>query len=408
MSTTEVVRSTSSALERLPEDSNAAEWTPPQRALMQQLGLINRSNWKGPLPDAPAGVVEAFLMQCRRNRLDPAARQIYAAEMGGKWTVLISIDGFRLIADRSGLYQGKKPTLWCGADGVWTDVWLSDQPPAAAKIAVMRDGFSEPLVAVATYAGYCPRDNKSGELKPSGQWKNNASNQLAKVAEMLALRQAFPNELSGLYGTEEMDQARVPQSSGRAERSAAPAVDAPAQVAIVTPKVSRDWGAEAQSIDSLAALTALAEEAQAAGEIGLVIGLAGDNDDGSAHTVMDVLRMRKAELEQPVQEPLVDVPASVPKKRQWVREARGLKTRAEVVALMQEAIAAGAPAHLVEELEAIANTLPDQDASTVDAPGWAAEQGAEGESEWVEDPATGEWVEQEPAGVLDESIGSDS
>lgn len=194
-------------MEKLPQDANIQEWSPSQYALMQQLGLVDRSNWKGKQPDAPLGVIEAFLMQCQRTQLDPAARQIYAAEMGGKWTVLISIDGFRLIADRTGLYRGKKPTEWCGEDGVWRDVWLSSEPPAAARVSVMREGFSEPLVAVATYSGYCPRDRKTGDLKPSGQWVNNPSNQLAKCAEMLALRQAFPNELSGLYGTEEMQQA---------------------------------------------------------------------------------------------------------------------------------------------------------------------------------------------------------
>ncbi|WP_336991076.1 phage recombination protein Bet [Leucobacter sp. VD1] len=215
-------------MEKLPQDANIQAWSASQYALMQQLGLVDRSNWKGKQPDAPLGVIEAFLMQCQRTQLDPAARQIYAAEMGGKWTVLISIDGFRLIADRTGLYRGKKPTEWCGDDGIWRDVWLSSEPPAAARVAVMREGFSEPLVAVATYAGYCPRDRKTGDLKPSGQWINNPSNQLAKCAEMLALRQAFPNELSGLYGTEEMQQAGTAKPVQRAPQPAPQAAPSPA------------------------------------------------------------------------------------------------------------------------------------------------------------------------------------
>lgn len=221
----------SEVMERLPQDANIAGWTPQQHAVMQQLGMVDRQNWKGRQPDAPLGVIEAFLGQCERTGLDPTARQIYAAEMGGKWTVLISIDGFRLIADRTKKYRGKLPTQWCGKDGVWRDIWLEDEPPAAARVAVLREDFDEPLVAVATYAGYAPRDRKTGEFKPSGQWEHNPSNQLAKCAEMLALRQAFPNELSGLYGTEEMDQARAPRqqhsapalaSQQRASRTAAP------------------------------------------------------------------------------------------------------------------------------------------------------------------------------------------
>lgn len=252
-------------VDKLPKDSNIREWKPAERAYMEQLGLVNRKTWKGAQPDAPAGVIEAFLMQCRRTQLDPGARQIYAAEMGGKWTVLISIDGFRLIADRTGLYRGKKETLWCGPDGVWTDVWLSDEPPAAAKVAVMREGFTEPLVAVATYAGYCPRDNKTKALKPSGQWETNPSNQLAKCAEMLALRQAFPNDLSGLYGTEEMDQARTARREAKAQHDAAHPKQEPIvlqeQPKFTDEDVARwfDLAADASTVDELGAIWAEAQ-----------------------------------------------------------------------------------------------------------------------------------------------------
>lgn len=365
---------TSTAIEKLPSDSNVQGWTPPQKAIMQQLGLINRKNWKGPQPDAPAGVVEAFLMQCDRTKLDPTARQIYAAEMGGKWTVLISIDGFRLIADRTGLYRGKKPTLWCGADGQWTDVWLSSEPPAAAKVAVMREGFSEPLVAVATYAGYCPRDRKTGELKPSGQWENNPSNQLAKCAEMLSLRQAFPNELSGLYGTEEMDQAKshaaaprgaVRQQAGWAKADAAEIRELTAEAAannppmthvIATPKVTRDWGAEAEECMDVAALTALANEADAAGELGLQVGLNGDKDDGSAWTVIDVLKARKRELEAESAKPS-ESKTKKPTRKEWIERAKAASTPGGVVAVWDAAHAAHVSADLLDEIDAIGAKL---------------------------------------------------
>ena len=258
-------------MDKLPADSNIRAWKPAEKAYMEQLGLINRKTWKGPQPDAPAGVIEAFLMQCRRTQLDPGARQIYAAEMGGKWTVLISIDGFRLIADRTGLYRGKKKTLWCGADGVWKDVWLSDEPPAAAKVTVMREGFTEPLEAVATYAGYCPRDNKTKELKPSGQWETNPSNQLAKCAEMLALRQAFPNDLSGLYGTEEMDQARTAparvQQRPVEEELRVVDEETPAQPAPEVRAPSHDWLADANAATTYDELKVVFEGAAAAGDL---------------------------------------------------------------------------------------------------------------------------------------------
>lgn len=139
-----------------------------------------------------------FLNQCQRTGLDPMTRQIYFTKYSGKVTVMTSIDGFRLIADRSGKYEGQTPTLWCDKDGNWVDVWLYESPPSAAKVGVYKLGFREPLYAVARFSEYSKGQNL---------WKTMPALMIAKVAEALALRKAFPNDLSGLYTSDEMDQA---------------------------------------------------------------------------------------------------------------------------------------------------------------------------------------------------------
>jgi phage recombination protein Bet len=142
---------------------------------------------------------KVFIMACRRLSLDPFARQIVPITQGGGMTPQVTIDGLRLIAQRTGQYGGQIGPQWCGKDGVWHDVWLDDGPPAAARVAVIRRDFREPMWGVARFKSYAK----------GGTWNQMPDVMIAKVAESLALRKAFPQELSGVYTGEEMEQARA-------------------------------------------------------------------------------------------------------------------------------------------------------------------------------------------------------
>ena len=177
-----------------------------------------------------------FLMYCQRTGLDPFSRQIYLSERraqkDGRWIVSrkpeTTIDGFRVIAERSGQYAGQIGPFWCGPDGEWKDVWLGQDFPSAARVGILRHDFKEPVWGVALWVEYVQTKTDG---KPNSMWQKMGANQLAKCAESLGLRKAFPRDLSGIYTREEMPaeahdakQAQAETAQRRIKELSTPAI----------------------------------------------------------------------------------------------------------------------------------------------------------------------------------------
>lgn len=180
------------------------DWTEQQVAALKTLGVSN---------DVTQADLAIFLTQSKRTGLDPFSRQIYMIGRKQKTpngyetkqTIQVGIDGLRAIAHRVAQQCHEvfsmSGTLWADSSGVWHDVWLAPMPPAAAKVSVKRGGgvFS----AVAIFKEYAPIYN--GKL--SGMWASKPALMIAKCAEALALRKAFPSDMSGIYTVDEMEKA---------------------------------------------------------------------------------------------------------------------------------------------------------------------------------------------------------
>lgn len=195
----------SNELERRPHHTLALAdeqtwWSERQMAGLRQIGVDNASD----------GDLLVFFHVCQRTGLDPFARQIHMVarntQDGRRWTIQTGIDGYRLIADRAdrrdGTLREYEDTQWADGDGNWSDVWVRGTHPTAARVVVLRNGHRFP--AVALYAEYV-QTKRDGN--PNAMWSRMPANQLAKCAEALALRKAYPQDMAGVYTDDEMAQA---------------------------------------------------------------------------------------------------------------------------------------------------------------------------------------------------------
>ena len=175
-----------------------------------------------------------FLEVSARAGLNPFNKQIYVISRGkgdnAKATIQVAIDGLRLIAQRSGEYDGSK-VEWCGIDGIWTDVWVSEQPPVAAKAIVYRRGakfekvcmFREYVQTKPGWSDGLPRGSAPDIHTPTEMWLKMPANQIGKCAEAGALRMAFPAEMSGIFvDDEEAAMDRVAREEARRAERATP------------------------------------------------------------------------------------------------------------------------------------------------------------------------------------------
>jgi phage recombination protein Bet len=165
----------------------------------EKVELIKRTICSGATDDELA----LFLYTAKRTGLDPLARQIHAVKRwnaaAGREVMAIqtAIDGYRLIADRTGKLAGI-------SDPVYDTESSAFPGKATVVVGKMVDGMVQEFTASARWSEYV-QNKKDGT--PNSMWARMPYLMLGKCAEALALRKAFPVDLSGVYTEEEMGQA---------------------------------------------------------------------------------------------------------------------------------------------------------------------------------------------------------
>lgn len=153
----------------------------------EQLALIKRTVAQGATDDE----LKLFLYDCKRRNVHPLDKLLHFTKRGGRYTPVTSIDFMRSRAADTGELAGSD-------DAIFVE---DESKLLSATVTVYRitQGQRYPYTATARWAEYCP-DN-------APMWRKMPRTMLGKCAEALALRKAFPQQLAGLYTTDEMEQA---------------------------------------------------------------------------------------------------------------------------------------------------------------------------------------------------------
>lgn len=184
--------------------------TPDQLKTLESTAIIPKGT--------PADVVQVFAQVCAEKGISPFSKHIYLLKYGNKYQTIMGIDGFRFIAERTGLHAGTDAATF--DNGLTLDQCLGKRiaKPRSCSVTVYKivGGLRVPF----------KHEVKFNEFSGSGQWSKMPFQMIAKVAEAHALKKAFPGALSGLHTTAEKaafmetKETGVPQMSDAESKKA--------------------------------------------------------------------------------------------------------------------------------------------------------------------------------------------
>jgi len=157
----------------------------------EQVELIRKTVAK----DATDDELKLYFYDCQRRGVHPLDKLIHFTKRSGRYTPVTSIDFMRTRAHESNECAGIDDAVFSGDGG-------SRNFTATVTVYRMVQGARCPFAATARWTEYYP-----GEGQFTGVWDKMPHTMLGKCAEALALRRAFPAQLSGLYEVSELDQA---------------------------------------------------------------------------------------------------------------------------------------------------------------------------------------------------------
>lgn len=147
-----------------------------------------------------------FLMLCKHQGLNPFVRDAYLVKYGGNATIIVGRDAFTKKAQKNPKYKGMNSgVVVLNLEGKIEDrkgeIVLDGETLLGGWAEVFIDGYMEPQYITVNFNEYVQM--KDG--KPNAMWASKPATMIRKVAIVHALREAFPQDLSGCYSQDEME-----------------------------------------------------------------------------------------------------------------------------------------------------------------------------------------------------------
>lgn len=151
---------------------------------------------------ANAQEFQMFLEFCKSTGLNPFKKEIWFIKTSQGVQMMTGIAGFLRIANSHPQF-----------DGMEVSIQEQDGKLISATATVYRKDRKYPSMATVYFSEYF-KASKYG----NGLWEKMPRMMLQKVAKSVALREAFPQELNGIYTVEEMPDEYALKSNAKAPK----------------------------------------------------------------------------------------------------------------------------------------------------------------------------------------------
>lgn len=158
-------------------------------------------------PQATPAEAYVFNAWCQHNGLDPWRKEAYLVKYGNNPAQMLTAkDAFTKRAEANPRYQGQKAGVVVRKeDGTIEnrlgELVLEDEELVGGWADVFVKDYVTPISAVVSFSERC--QYKDG--KPMAKWATSPALMIRKCALVAAMREAFPNEVGGMYIPDEME-----------------------------------------------------------------------------------------------------------------------------------------------------------------------------------------------------------